>query len=126
MAESASLAGAVERDEDAPRATPWWVRLVLVLVFHATVVLGQWWALAPNPGDLSTTPGLVPGLGTRQPVAHDGRAAARPRRAVGPHPSGRRPLPQLRDAAVPERGRDDVGRLPRQRCHPWPAPPERG
>jgi len=62
MAESASLAGAVERDEDAPRATPWWVRLVLVLVFHATVVLGQWWALAPNPGDLSTTPGLVPGL----------------------------------------------------------------
>ncbi|MGZ4684218.1 hypothetical protein [Oryzihumus sp.] len=62
MAESASLSRTIEQDEDAPRATAWWVRLVLVLVFHAAVILGQWWALAPNPGDLSTTPGLVPGL----------------------------------------------------------------
>lgn len=62
MAESASLPGTVEQDEDVPRATPRWVRLVLVLLFHALVLLGQWWAVAPDPSDLMTTPGLVPGV----------------------------------------------------------------
>lgn len=62
MRESTWLPATEQEADTARRPTPWWVRLVLVLVFHAAVLFGAWWALAPDPGDLLTTPGLVPGV----------------------------------------------------------------
>ena len=62
MPESTWLPGTTTAKEGTGRATPWWLRLVFVVVFHALVVLGQWWALAPDPTDPLATPGLVPGL----------------------------------------------------------------
>lgn len=62
MPESTWLPGPTTAAEETGRATPWWLRLVFVVVFHALVVLGQWWALAPDATNPLATPGLVPGL----------------------------------------------------------------
>ena len=57
MRSSSWLPGAEAAGDRTAHRTPWGVRLVLVLVFHALVLAGAWWALAPDPDDLMTTPG---------------------------------------------------------------------